>query len=177
MFGSYWFAFLLQVAAIAVAGWVVLSVFGGARRGRFTLALTGVALALLGGQYALGIRPAVDYLKSVDKKFALTDKAGGRTWCVNEPPLPDLNFIRFVQANVPRYARYELFLTPEAADKNVGMCVALILMPSVQTNDPGRAQYAIFFGLIPDQYRAQARAGNPSYRPYAPNMGVLKLAA
>ncbi len=165
MLDSDWFGFVLQVAGIAVAGWVVLSLFGAHRRGAFTLALAGVAAALLAGQYAVGVHGAVDYLKSVDKKLSITDKAGGRTWCVNEPGLPDLNFIRFIQAHMPNYSRYELFMP--AAQQNSGqpMCLALILAPSVQASDPARAQYAVFFGEIPSQYAEQAVAGN---RPTAP---------
>jgi hypothetical protein len=172
---SDWFGFLLQVVAIAVAGWVAMSLFGARRRGTFTLALAGVAAVLLAGQYAVGVHGAVDYLKSVDKKFPLTDKASGRTWCVNEPGLPDLNFIRFMQAHVPPGSRYELFL-PEAQDATaLPMCLAVIVAPSVQTDDPQRAQYVVFFGAIPDQYAAQAVEGNPDYSFYAPNLGVLKV--
>jgi hypothetical protein len=175
VFSSDWFGFLLQVVGIAVAGWVVLSLFGARRRGAFTLALAGVGCALLAGQYAVGVRGAVDYLKSIDKKFTVVDKAGARTWCVNEPGLPDLNFIRFVQANMPNYARYELFMPPAEQQSGQPMCLALILAPSVQTTDPARAQYAVFFGAIPPQYAEQAVDGNPDYAPYAPNMGVLKV--
>lgn len=153
-----------------------MSLFGALRRGAFALALAGVALALLAGQYALGVRPAVGYLQSVDDKFAtVPDKAGGRTWCVNEPGLPDLGFIRFVQSVVPSGSRYELFVSPEQEQLNVPLCVALILAPSVQTLDPERAQYRIFFGVVPDQYRSQAREGRPGYHAYADGMGVLEV--
>lgn len=175
MLDSDWFGFLLQVVAIAVAGWVALALFGARRRGAFTLALAGVACVLLAGQYAVGVHGAVDYLKSIDKKFAVTDKGAGRTWCVNEPGLPDLNFIRFVQAHVPNYARYELFMPPAEQQSGQPMCIALILAPSVQVSEPSRAQYAVFFGAIPPQYAAQAVDGNPDYNAYAPNMGVLKV--
>jgi hypothetical protein len=172
---SDWFGFLLQVLAIAIAGWVALALFGSRRRGAFTLALAGVACVLLAGQYAVGVHGAIDYIKSIDQKFAITDKAGARTWCVNEPGLPDLNFIRFVQAHVPKYSRYELFLPTAQDATGLPMCVALILAPSVQASDPARAQYAVFFGAIPEQYADQAVDGNPAYSPYAPNMGVLKV--
>lgn len=175
VFGSDWFGFLIQVAAIAVAGWIVLSLFGAHRRGAFTLALAGVACALLAGQYAIGVRGAVDYLKAIDKKFTVVDKPGARTWCVNEPGLPDLNFIRFIQAHMPNYARYELFMPPAEQQSGQPMCIALILAPSVQTTDPARAQYAVFFGAVPPQYADQAVEGNPDYAGYAPNLGVLKV--
>ncbi len=95
--------------------------------------------------------------------------------CVNEPGLPDLNFIRFVQANVPNYSRYELALPTAQDATGLPMCLALILAPSVQTSDPARAQYVVFFGAIPPQYADQAVAGNPDYQSYAPNLGVLKV--
>jgi hypothetical protein len=172
---SYWFGFLLQVAGVAVAGWTALAIFGAQRRGTFTLALAGVAAVLLAGQYAVGVHGAVDYLKAVDKKFSITDKAGGRTWCVNEPTLTDLNFVRFVQAHMPTYSRYELFMPLAQQEGAQPMCVALILAPSVQTTEASRAQYAVFFGSVPPQYAQQAVAGNPDYAAYAPNMGVLKV--
>ena len=176
MLDSYWFGFLLQVAGVAVAGWVVLAIFGAGRRGTFTLALAGVCAALLAGEYAVGVHGAVDYLKAVDKKFAtVSDKAGGRTWCVNEPGLPDLNFIHFVQANMPSSSRYALYLPAAQRPLGVPLCLALVLAPSVQTTDPSRTQYAVFFGEIPPQYAGQATADNPSYAGYAPNMGVLKV--
>lgn len=162
------------MAAVGVAGWLTIAVFGIARRGTYALALVGVAVALLAGQYALGVRPAVGYLQSVDDKFAtVPDKAGGRTWCVNEPGLPDLAFVHFVQSQVPPYSRYELFVPAEQEQLNVPLCLALILAPSVQTTDASRAQYRIFFGAIPPQYRTQARPANPRYRAYAPAMGIL----
>jgi hypothetical protein len=172
---SDWFGFLIQVAGVAVAGWVVLSIFGTRRRGAFTLALAGVASALLAGQYAVGVHGAIDHLKAVDDKFTVVDKPGARSWCVNEPGLPDLNFIRFVQANVPKYSRYELFMPPAEQASGQPMCIALILAPSVQTTEPARAEYAVFFGAIPPQYADRAVDGNPDYVPYAPNMGVLKV--
>ncbi len=175
MLDSYWFGFLLQVVGIAVAGWTAMALFGARRRGTFTLALAGVAAVLLAGQYAVGVRGAVDYLQSVDKKFSVTDKQGARSWCVNEPGLPDLNFIRFVQARMPKYSRYELFMPPEQQQSGQPMCLAVILAPSVETTEPSRAQYAVFFGAIPPQYAGQAVDGNPDYASYAPNMGLLKV--
>lgn len=175
MLDSYWFGFLLQVVAIGVAGLAALSLFGAARRGALALALAGVAVVLLAGQYALGVRPAVGYLQSVDDKFAsVPDKAGGRTWCVNEPGLPDLSFIRFVQSVMPPGSRYELFIGDEQERLNVPLCLALIFAPSVQTTDPARAQYRIFFGVVPDEHRDEAREGQPGYHGYAPDMGVLE---
>lgn len=175
MWDSYWFGFLLQVAGIAVAAWVVVSVFGLGRRGAYAVAVGGVALALLGGQYAIGIRPAIDHLRSIDDKFAVTDQASGRTWCVNEPGLPDLNFLRFIQSRVPDRARYELFLPEEQRRMNVSMCIALVLAPRVEVSDPSRAQWRVFFGEIPEAYRDQATAANPAYQEYAPAMGVLEV--
>jgi len=172
---SDWFGFLVQGIGVAVAGWVVLAVFGARRRGAIIVSLAGVAGALLAGQYAVGVHGALDYLKSVDKKFSVVDQPGGRTWCVNEPGLPDLNFIRFIQANMPKYALYELFMPPAEQESGQPMCIALILAPSVQTTEPARAQYAVFFGAIPPQYAEQAVDGNPDFVPYAPNMGVLKV--
>lgn len=154
----------------------MLALFGGGRRGALALAVGGVGLALLAGQYALGVRPAVGYLQAVDDRFAgVTDKLGGRSWCVNEPPLADLNFIRFLQAEMPSGSRYELFLPTGDAENALPMCLALILAPSVQTTEPERVQYRVFFGAIPDEYRDEARAGNPDYRPYAEDMGLLEV--
>lgn len=165
----------MQVVAIGVAGWLAVALFGAVRRGAFAVAVGGVALALLAGQYALGVRPAVSYLQQVDDKFAgVPDKLGGRSWCVNEPGLPDLSFLRYVQSIVPPGSTYELFVPGGDLHLSVPLCVALILAPSAQVLEPERAQYRIFLGAVPDEYRRQAREGAPGYHFYAPAFGVLE---
>jgi hypothetical protein len=76
---------------------------------------------------------------------------------------------------MPASSRYQLSLPADQRDTGLPMCVALILAPSVETTEPSRTQYVVFFGDIPARYAAQATAGNPDYAGYAPNMGVLKV--
>ena len=173
---SIYVNFLLQPLALLATIWFVLAFAGRSGRQSALLVAAGVVLAVVTGSWALGVRPASKALGAAEARFAtISDKAGARTDCVNEPPLTDLGFVKTMQSSIPSGARYALFGNPTEVFQ-VKLCIAQIELPRTQVQNPAKAQYLAFYGVIPPQYTVQARKGNPAYTFYAKGFGILKVA-
>jgi hypothetical protein len=167
----------LQVAGILLAGIVVASL-GLARAGgalRLVAAGTGVAVAaLLAATLPTSVRSAVVGLRDVRKALNVPQEGRDR-FCTSEPGLPNTEFIDFLDHQMGQRDRYVMYMSPFLLEKSAALCVDFILLPRVQVERARDADWAVFFGATPPEWRERLRASSPDIYRVAPGLALVRL--
>jgi hypothetical protein len=163
--------FLMVSAGVLVAAAILWSLLGRA------IALPGVvalvAVAILSWVAVQQVYGGVRELDSTRKQNNTKGEAQQRLDCLtrtgNASP-EKLRFIAWLDRELPRDARYELFMNPVDVP-----CFSLALLPRVAVDPGGRPTHRVFFGVVPPVFaRDFARQANGSRR-FGPALGYAPV--
>jgi hypothetical protein len=171
------FVLALEVLGVVLAGTVLVGLGVGRKmpaRAGLAVATAAAAAAVIAYGVPTAARSAVSETKAIHRDLSVS--SGYAPWfCVSEPGQPNTEFIQFLARQMRQRDRYVLYMAPELVSQSVPLCLALILLPRVQVESERDADWAVFYGATPPQWRKRLKSNSPDVYRVGPGLALVRM--